>query len=214
MRQLIIFILLISFNINSSGQNDSCWSVLIHKANKFEYRSDMRTFNNSGFFLYKNCIYDFKLRNGNIYSGRLTDIKSDSLFFTNFPTYNISIKSNSHLDTFGIHFTQLEKIFLIKDWSSEARKTINLDNYNFVFVKDTLNNIIESKWGKVFSEQLTDNELIPRLSYPGITYHYDFNGKLYYHSGIKPLGPNVIQRHLRYDPVRDIWYFYLKEIEN
>jgi hypothetical protein len=29
------------------------------------------------------------------------------------------------------------------------------------------------------------SELVPRLSSNGITYHFEYDGKLYYHSGIK-----------------------------
>jgi hypothetical protein len=33
------------------------------------------------------------------------------------------------------------------------------------------------------------SELVPRLSSNGITYHFEYDGKLYYHSGIKVQTP-------------------------
>jgi hypothetical protein len=73
---------------------------------------------------------------------------------------------------------------LLKDWGAENSKKIKCDDYYFIFHKSVINNKYESKYANVFPSG-EPNELIPRLSSYGITYHYEYGGKLYYHSGIK-----------------------------
>jgi hypothetical protein len=117
----------------------------------------------------------------------LIDIKPDTLIFI-----GISDKKDTDLtivakDTFHIDYKNIDKLLLLKDWGSEASKKVNCDDYYFIFHKSLIANRYESKLAFVFSD--FQSEIVPRLSSFGITYHYEYGGKLYYHSGIKVQTP-------------------------
>lgn len=186
LRTIIFFLIL--FQFNAFGQSDSLWNVMIlKKGNQPEMKDNMAEFSTTGFYLYKNCFYDFKFRDRTKRTLRLIDIKPDTLVFI-----GISKKKDNELtqvakDTFLINYKSIDKLLLLKDWGSEASKVIECDDYYFIFHKSLIENRYESKLDYVFSG--SKSELVPRLSSYGITYHYEYCGKLYYHSGIKVQTP-------------------------
>jgi hypothetical protein len=179
---MIFFLIL--FQSDSFGQSDSIWNVMIlKKGNQPEIKENMAGFSRTGFYLYRNCFYDLKFRNKTKKTLRLIDIKPDILIFT-----GISEKRNSNFtiaakDTFLIDYKSIDKLLLIKDWGAENSKKINCGDYYFIFHKSVIDNRYESKYAYVFPSGDSKNELVPRLSSAGITYHYEYGGKLYYYSG-------------------------------
>ena len=99
------------------------------------------------------------------------------MFFANysFTPYN----ENDKFDTLKIHYSQLDKILLVKDWSIPSYKKIPLQNYEFIFIKDTVQFEIESIYGFTFLANEADNELIPRLTRDGVKYFFEYKGKFY-----------------------------------
>ncbi|MCX6186375.1 MAG: hypothetical protein NTU43_05160 [Bacteroidetes bacterium] len=185
--RLIIFFVIFS-QFNAFGQSDSLWNVMIlKKGNQPEMKDNMAEFSPTGFYLYKNCFYDLKFRDKTKRTLRLIDIKLNTLIFI-----GISRKKDTDLtqvakDTFLINYKSIDKLLLLKDWGSETSKKIKCDDYYFIFHKSLIENRYESKLDYVFSD--SKSELVPRLSSYGITYHYEYGGKLYYHSGIKVQTP-------------------------
>ena len=177
---------MILFQSDSFGQSDSVWNVMIlKKGNQPEIKDNMAVFSQTGFYLYRNCFYDLKFRDNTKKTLRLIDIKPDTLIFT-----GISEKRDSNLaqvskDTFLIDYKSIENLLLLKDWGAETSKKIKCEEYYFIFHKSIIDNRYESEYDYVFSIGDSKNELVPRLSSYGITYHYEYGGKLYYHSGIK-----------------------------
>jgi hypothetical protein len=162
--------------------------MILKKENTPEIKDNMAEFNNTGFYLYRNCFYDLKLKDNSKKTLRLIDIKLDTLVFV-----SISEKKDTNLvqlakDTFIIDYKNIDKILLLKDWGSEHSKKINCSDYYFIFYKSLVDNRYESKCANVFSVD-SKQELVPRLTSFGITYHYEYGGKLYYHSGIKVQTP-------------------------
>lgn len=204
---IFLLLLLIIIVYNGFSQDKNTWSVLIKEKNKeFIHRDDMSSYDNNGFFLYKNCIYDYILTNGNQYEGRLIGVKPDSLCFANysFTPYN----ENDKFDTLKIHYSQLDKILLVKDWSVPSYKKIPLQNYEFIFIKDTVQFEIESIYGFTFLANEADNELIPRLTRDGVKYFFEYKGKFYGHRfDTIQYKPNFIQKHIYVDPVTKTIYF-------
>jgi len=186
----IMIVFLIFFQLDSSGQSDSVWNVMIlKKGNQPEIKDNMAEFSQTGFYLYRNCFYDLKFRDNIKRTLRLIDIKPDTLTFI-----GISEKKDSNLaqvakDTFQVGYKNIEKLLLLRDWGAETSKKINCDDYYFIFHKSLIDNRYESKYAYVFPSGNSKNELVPRLSSYGITYHYEYGGKLYYHSGIKVQTP-------------------------
>lgn len=188
LRRLLCIVILILINYNVSGQLDSIWNVMIlNKDNQPEMKDNMAEFSNTGFYLYRNCFYDLKFNDGSKKTLRLIDIKPDTLVFT-----GISNKKDTDLtiiskDTFFVDYRDIDKILLLKDWGSEASKKVKCSDYYFIFHKSQIANKYESKLAYVFSK--SESEIVPRLSSFGITYHYEYDGKLNYHSGIKVQTP-------------------------
>lgn len=185
-RILILFLILTQ--ISAFGQSDSLWNVMIlKKGNQPEMKDNMAEFSTTGFYLYRNCFYDIKFKDKTKKTLRLTDIKPDTLIFI-----GISKKKDTDLsivakDTFLINYKSIDKFLLLRDWGSEASKKVKCDDYYFIFHKSLTANRYESKLAFVFSD--FKSEIVPRLSSFGITYHYEYGGKLYYHSGINVQTP-------------------------
>src|SRR4030095_9958049 len=182
-RVMIFFLIL--FQSDLFGQSDSTWNVMIlKKGNQPEIKDNMAVFSQTGFYLYRNCFYDLKFRDKTKKALRLIDIKPDTLIFIRISEKRDSNFTQVAKDTFLIDYKSIGELLLIKDWSTENSKKINCDDYYFIFHKSVVNNKYESKYANVFPSG-EPNELVPRLSSYGITYHYEYGGKLYYHSGIK-----------------------------
>jgi hypothetical protein len=169
---------------NAFGQSDSLWNVMIlKKGNRPEMKDNMAEYSATGFYLYRNCFYDLQFKDKTKTTLRLIDVKPDTLVFI-----SISGRRNTDLtadvkDTFIIDYKSIDKLLLLKDWGSEASTKVKCDDYYFIFHKSVVANRYDSKLAFVFTD--FQSEIVPRLSSFGITYHYEYDGKLYYHSGIK-----------------------------
>lgn len=186
LRLIILFV--IFSQLNAFGQSDSLWNVMIlKKENQPVMKDNMAEFSTTGFYLYRNCFYDLKFKDKTKKTLRLIDIKPDTLIFI-----GISDKKDTDLtkvakDTFHINYKSIDKLLLLKDWGSEASKKVKCEDYYFIFHMSLTENRYESKRAFVLSD--FQSEIVPRLSSFGITYHYEYGGKLYYHSGIKVQTP-------------------------
>ena len=113
----------------------------------------------------------------------MIDIKPDTLIFIGISEKRDSNFTQAAKDTFLIDYKSIGKLLLIKDWGAKNSKKINCDDYYFIFYKSVIDNKYESKYAYVFPSGDSKTELVPRLSSHGITYHYEYGGKLYYYSG-------------------------------
>jgi hypothetical protein len=186
----LLILLFIFIQLDSFGQVDSTWNLmLLKKGEQPKIRDNMAEFNSSGFYLYRNCFYDLKLKDNTKQTLKLVDIKPDTLVFI-----GISPKRDTNLtiasqDTFWINYNSIDDFLLLKNSMGKASKKIKSDDYHFLFYKSTETNTLESKYAYVFSSRDKKNELIPRLSNHGVLYYFEYGGNLYYHSGIKVKQP-------------------------
>jgi len=190
MKSKLILVLLLFISIISYSENDSIWNVMIlKKGEQPEVRSNMIEYNPKGFYLYRNCFYDIELIDKSKQTLRLVDIKMDTLRFV-----RISKRKDKKIvilpeDTININFKTINNIILVNNWDSYRGKKIKCNKYYFIFFQSQIDNTYESKFDYVFPSREFKNELFPRLSKNGITYHYEYDGKIYYHSGLKPIKP-------------------------
>lgn len=145
-------------------------------------KDNMSGFSQTGFYLYKNCVYDFELSNGEKKTLRLVGIEKDTLLFSALPATTDRDAIGKRTDTVSYPYVQIKKILL---WGSGRSRKIDCSDYYFIFQKTILDFNLESKYADVFGQQETKRELFPRLSVDGVTYHFEYQGKLYYHSGVK-----------------------------
>lgn len=185
MRILALLLIIILSRFNTLGQLDSTWNLLIVKKGKqIELKDDMAKYSRSGFYLHRNCLYDVILLNEAMHTLKLIGIRPDSLTF-------IPKANNTVRDTLVIHYKEIDKILLVKNWLSNSRKEIKCAKYNFVFHKSPVNYTFPSKYDYIFSADEKMSELHPRLTHQGITYFYEYQGKLYFHSSIEVQQPNI-----------------------
>lgn len=163
--------------------------MVLKKGVQPEIKDNMAEFSATGFYLYRNCFYDLKLRDKVKQTLRLIDIKPDTLVFIGISEKLDTDLSITAKDTLSVDYKSIDKILLLKNFSSGASKKVDCVDYYFNFHKSLTNNIYESKYAQIFSSPDEKSELVPRLSSHGITYHYEFGGKLYYHSGVKVQTP-------------------------
>jgi len=181
-RVMIFFF--IFFPSDSFGQSDSMWNVMIlKKGNQPEIKDNMARFSQTGFYLYRNCFYDLEFKDKTKRTLRLIDIKPDTLIFIGISEKRDSNFTQTAKDTFSIDYKSIGKLLLIKDWGAKNSKKINCVDYYFIFHKSVIDNRYESKYAYVFPDVDSKNELVPRLSSDGITYHFEYGGRLYYYSG-------------------------------
>ena len=128
----------------------------------------MASVSKSGFYLYRNCIYDIDLKNNIHLSGRLINIQKDTLYFSNFFNADVASNSNAALDTFPIHYHSLYKLNLIADRAMGIYTKYAFDNFDFIFKKDTARCYLQSYWDTIFSNDPAKYELVPRLTAQGI----------------------------------------------
>lgn len=167
------------------GQTKECWTVLLHeKGNQVAVKPDMESFSKTGFYLYRNCVYEIETKAGNRYAGRLADIKPDSLFFTNFLNPQAAQKAGVTFDTLPLHYRQLDKLYLIADRSLGMYTKKSFDQLEFVFSKDSVHCAYASDWIPIYYEDSTQYEVVPHLTAQGITSLYESDsGSVYYYYG-------------------------------
>ena len=76
--------------------------LLIKKGRSLEEKANMITADPTGFYLYRNGIYDLKLKSGQRMNGRLIDIKKDSIYYTTAFNQAVANKRYVHFDTLHI----------------------------------------------------------------------------------------------------------------
>ncbi len=69
----------------------------------------------NAFYIYRNCIYDLVLKNKQVLSIKVTDIRNDSIYYTSAFNHTIVLRKNWHTDTLALHPMQLKKVRLIGD---------------------------------------------------------------------------------------------------
>jgi len=188
LRILIVFLTLIQ--IDALGQQDNVWNLMIlKKENQPQIKDNMANYSPTGFYLYRNCFYDLQFKDKTKRTLRLIDIKPDTLIFVGISEkmdHNPNLASN---DTLSINFKSIDKFLLPKNRGAKSGKKFKSDDYYFIFHKSLTDNKYESKFANVFSGGDSKSELVPRLSAKGITYFFEFGGKLYSHSGAEVQTP-------------------------
>ena len=201
-KKIIVLLLLQLVSITIFGQNSDSqkdnWNVLLlKKGNQLETKENMSSLSKTGFYLYKNCIYDITLRNEKGFEekkigGRLINIKPDSLIFTNYFNLNAAFSNNAKLDTFAVHYEELDQLKIISDRSLGLYEKISFDNYDFVFKKDTVNYAFKRDWVKIYTNDVMLYEVVAHMTAQGIGALYEQDGRTYFFEGtglIKPAPP-------------------------
>ncbi|MCC6372170.1 MAG: hypothetical protein IT236_14295 [Bacteroidia bacterium] len=206
MKQLIILFLLLS-GILIHAQVNSSWNVLLlEKGNKLELKPDMAALSKTGFYLYKNCVYEIILKNKKQIGGRLVGIKPDTLFFTNFFNSNAANWANAKLDTLAVYYKDLDKLNLISDRATGWYIKCSFDNYDFIFKKDTVNYFFPSNWEVIYDNDPTPYELVAHMTAQGVSTLFEESGRTYYFYGTGMTKPDRSQMDDSYNKKNVFWF--------
>lgn len=206
MKRITILLHLLILTFSVWGQADSSWNVLLlEKGKNFEKKLDMANLSSTGFYLYKNCVYEIDLKNKTHIGGRLIDIQPDTLFFTNFFNSNVAYSANSKLDTFAVYYKNLDKLNLIADRSMGWYTKYSFDNYDFIFKKDTTNYFFESDWVAIYDNDPMKYELVAHMTSQGIDVLFEESGKTYYFYGTGMTKPDRSKMDDSYDKKNIFW---------
>jgi hypothetical protein len=200
-----IFLFFLSFNL--SAQQAGCWNVLLlEKDNKLEVKPDMQSFSKTGFYLYKNCFYEFDLKNKMHISGRLVNIKPDTLYFTNFFNAEAANRAKSKLDTEAVSCKNLERLCLIEDRAYGLYAYRSLADFDFIFKKDTGNYSFKPYWVRIYMNDTASYEIVPNLTGQGIDFLFEQNGNTYYYYGPGMVKPDLSKMDYTYRVRKVFWY--------
>ena len=210
----ILLFLVIMVPFRTFGQADSCWTVLVlKKGNALKIKPNMSSFNTNGFYMYRNCIYEIDTKSGQHYSGRLIDIKPDTLYFTNYFNENAASKAGFNLDTLGLHIDQLDKLNLISDRSMGLYTKHSFDHFDLIFKRDTIHCSLASKWSQIYSNDSSAYELVPHLTAQGINLLFEESGRTYFYYGTGMIQSDRSKMDTTYD-VKNVFWFTPCKVEN
>ncbi len=166
----------------------------------------MEYLSKTGFYLYKNCVYDIDLKNKQHISGRLVNIKQDTLFFTNFFNSNSAYFAKNKLMTYAIYYKDLDKLNLIADRALGIYTKYSFDNYEFIFKKDTINYYLQSDWVVIYDNDPMKYELVAHMTAQGIDALFEENGITYFFYGSGMIKPDRSTIDDTYDKKNIFWY--------
>lgn len=191
LKLILINLTLILSSIQSFGQKDSVWSVMLIKKGK-EVNVNKNTpffLNDGGFYLHIDMLYSFELQDGAHTSGRLMDIKEDSLVVANYYNEKVALKNYDSFAIKTLHYSEFKKLNLIADRAMGINKKVNLKKYEFVFSRDTAGYFANIRQcPRFYSDTLNDCETCKEcylsLGHNALDLISEVDGQTYYYMGM------------------------------
>ncbi|MFN8301549.1 MAG: hypothetical protein U0U46_03585 [Saprospiraceae bacterium] len=169
------------------AQNDTKTAlVLLKKGHELRIDDKMSIPDDNGFYLYRNCLYDFEVAGELIYAGRLVDYRADTFFFTTAFNANVAASLQINYDTIAIPYGSMSKMKFIGDRSLGIYKKIRLEEYELLVRPDTAHHYVPSEWVALYAGDTVLHELVAYHSAQGLDVLYEDGGQTYYFSGISP----------------------------
>ncbi|MBL7804428.1 MAG: hypothetical protein JNL02_11875 [Saprospiraceae bacterium] len=160
--------------------------VLLKKGHTLKFDDKMDLPDDNGFYLYRNCVYDFETAGELIYAGRLVDYRADTFFFTTAFNANVAASLQISYDTIAIPYGSMSKMKFIGDRSLGIYKKIRMDEYELLVRPDTTHHYVPSQWVALYAGDTVLHELVAYHSAQGLDVLYEDGGQTYYFSGISP----------------------------
>ena len=207
----ITLLFLFAFAVNSFAQEDSVQNLYFIKKNRdtsFEKKDYMP--GKKAFYIYRNCRYDFVLRNKKRITAKIIDIRNDSLYYTVYLNTNAAVKNKDRQDTLRLHPSQLKRIRTIGDRMMGIYSGYSLGRHRYVLVKSavpkTFKHITETVYS-ADSSSATTYELVPYLTAQGLDMLYEQCGITYYYEGIvNPACEDTLKKQKEPLYKKGIWF--------
>lgn len=171
MKFILVIILIFNYSHQFSNADDFINVLIVHKDSTFLEKNDMHLFSESGFYLYKNIGYNFILKDNFEFTGRVKDIKKDSIFISNKLSPDLYKDTNKY-EILALHYKEIKYLKLLYDDYPDRYVNIDLNDFEFIFQKDTEQKYIEQRFHKIYNNSNKEYEIIPIITYNSIDYYY------------------------------------------
>ena len=184
----VVLLFLFAFRAAAFAQEDSIQNLYFvnkHRAPSFEKEDYIP--GRKAFYIYRNCMYDFVLKNRKRVTAKIIDTRNDSIYYTVYLNANAAAKNKDRLDTLRLHPSQLRRIRMIGDRMMGMYSVFSLGKCRYVFEKSTAPKAFEHRTKMEYSgdgSSATTYELVPYLTAQGLDVLYEQCGITYYYEGI------------------------------
>lgn len=194
--------LFLTFQLSICTAQDYEWNLqVLQKGQSFYSKKYDYMYSNTGFYIYKNCYYDFIMDDGD-YTGRLMNITPDTILFTRCSNHYTQEK----WDTLIVPTNHIKKI-AIPGRRSIIGNYIRLKNYSLVYERGSVpSKRFESKWLQIYRNDSSYYEIVKSMaSYMPIDF-YEMDDGLYYFEGIEHEKKEPYPISADYNTKKYIWF--------
>lgn len=172
MKQIVFLIVSVFLTCNTlHAQDTTCLQLLLHqKGTKPVIKDNMQVQSSSGFYLYRNCIYNISLINGAKSFWQIIDFTKETL--------TVKKPFSNEQDTI-VKIADLERLYLLSAKNPDWYADIDLRNYEFVFEEGTKHCKLDILSKTLYKKDETLYELFPYLTIGGIRYLYEEDGNTF-----------------------------------
>ena len=133
-------------------------------------------------------------------------IEGDSLWLSNYFNEAVAEYAGDKLDTNAIHYTDLDKMTVVERLGSRWHQEYDFADYEFFFPKDTIHVRLKPKWVRIFEDDSTLYELVPKYFANVIEYYFEYNGRVTYNSSSEIQTAKLSDYDMTYDAKYVFWY--------
>lgn len=173
------------------AQSDSAAAyIMIRKGHTIDPTKTNETPSKSAFYIFKNCLYDFDLEGGIVYVGRMLDIRPpDTLVLTTAMNPNIADRMDLPYDTLVLPLHRIKRMRFIGDRIWQLYKNIDPSDYSITVRNDSTYCCLHSSYGRIYSSDSSETEIVPYHTMQGIDWLYERNGQSFYYRGMSDRDP-------------------------
>lgn len=139
-----------------------------------------------GFFIYRNCVYDFVLKSKLQLSAKIIEVKNDSVYYTLYMKENEIEHPGDRQDTFHLHPSQIRRIKMIGDRLMGIYSNCYVNHYKYVFEQSLEPKKLNTDFKTIYSADSTKSttyEVVPYLTAQGLDLVYQQCSVTYYYQG-------------------------------
>lgn len=208
MKKILLPILLLFFTLCLCAQQDSIVYIKLIEKENIERKEEqgIRCYGDTLLKLYPNCLYDITIKNGKRYNGRLIKIEGDSLWLSNYFNEAVAEYAGDKLDTNAVYYKNLDNMTVVEILGSSWHQEYDFADYDFFFIKDTIPERLKPKWVRIFEDDTTLYELVPKHFANVMEYYFEYKGRVTYNSRWEIQTARLSDYDMTYDTKYGLWY--------
>jgi hypothetical protein len=163
----------------------------------------------NAFYIYRNCVYRFVLKDKRDIMARIIDVRNDSLYYSRWINGESPAQQRRPHDTLALHPAQLKRIRLLGDQIFGLYSGYSLENCRYVFENNAYPKILRLPRDTVYapdSSYATIYKRIGNLTAFGIDYLYEPSDTIFYFK--KSTGRVYVDAAVKSRPIvkKGLWF--------